>query len=208
MLLVLKSPMIYFDFDILPKEDKKVGEIQAVHGFLVAENDRKGYDYDGIASIENAIIALSYDGIASIENAIIALSDAGRVKIMEIYNEVKNKFQKDYPLFKLSEHEIYKIMEEIVYFTLSNDVLLLISSYQDSNKRYNRRLEEARLLMQETFGFKTNGGEVDIQYDNSWTKNKDELYTKEEIAKIDSDTRVVTSMQTKSVSSCEYMHRG
>ncbi|WP_353280396.1 hypothetical protein [Wolbachia endosymbiont (group B) of Silvanus unidentatus] len=193
MLLVLKSPMIYFDFDILPKEDKKVGEIQAVHGFLVAENDRKGYDYDGIASIENAIIALS---------------DAGRVKIMEIYNEVKNKFQKDYPLFKLSEHEIYKIMEEIVYFTLSNDVLLLISSYQDSNKRYNRRLEEARLLMQETFGFKTNGGEVDIQYDNSWTKNKDELYTKEEIAKIDSDTRVVTSMQTKSVSSCEYMHRG
>ncbi|WP_254229895.1 hypothetical protein [Wolbachia pipientis] len=174
------------------KEDKKVGEIQAVHGFLVAENDRKGYDYDGIASIENAIIALS---------------DAGRVKIMEIYNEVKNKFQKDYPLFKLSEHEIYKIMEEIVYFTLSNDVLL-ISSYQDSNKRYNRRLEEARLLMQETFGFKTNGGEVDIQYDNSWTKNKDELYTKEEIAKIDSDTRVVTSMQTKSVSSCEYMHRG
>ncbi|MGL9758753.1 MAG: hypothetical protein ACR5LA_08095 [Wolbachia sp.] len=33
----------------------------------------------------------------------------------QIYNEVKNKFQKDYPLFKLSEHEIYKIMEEIVY---------------------------------------------------------------------------------------------
>ena len=85
---------------ILPKEDKKVGEIQAVHGFLVAENDRKGYDYDGIASIENAIIVLS---------------DAGRVKIMEICNEVKNKFQKDYPLLKLSEHEIYKIMEEIVY---------------------------------------------------------------------------------------------
>ncbi|WP_245970189.1 hypothetical protein [Wolbachia endosymbiont of Bemisia tabaci] len=192
MLLVLKSPMIYFDFDILPKEDKKVGEIEAKQGFLVAENDRKGYDYDGMASIENAIIAVS---------------DAGRVKVTEFYNEIKHRFQKYYPLFKLSEHEIYKIMEEIVYFTLSNDVLL-ISSYQDYNKRYNRRLEEARLLMQETFGFKTNGGEVDIQYDNSWTKNKDELYTKEEIAKIDSDTRVVTSMQIKSVSSCENMYRG
>lgn len=69
-------------------------------------------------------------------------------------------------------------------------------------------MEEARLLMQETFGFKTNGGEVDIQYDNSWTKNKDELYTKEEIAKIDSVTRVVTSIQIKSVSSCEHVYRG
>ncbi|WGJ61997.1 hypothetical protein [Wolbachia endosymbiont of Frankliniella intonsa] len=120
MLLILKSPMIYFDFDISPKEDKKVVEIHARQGFLVAENDRKGYDYDGIASIENAIIALS---------------DAGRVKIMEIYNEVKNEFQKDYPLFKLSEHEIYKIMEEIVYFTLSNDVLLISIVFPKANDK-------------------------------------------------------------------------
>nr|CAH7762816.1 unnamed protein product [Callosobruchus chinensis] len=69
-------------------------------------------------------------------------------------------------------------------------------------------IKKRKIAYKETFGFKTNGGEVDIQYDNSWTKNKDELYTKEEIARIDSDTRVVTSMQTKSVSSCEYMHRG
>ncbi|MGL9726206.1 MAG: hypothetical protein ACR5KV_06395, partial [Wolbachia sp.] len=41
MLLALKSPMIYFDFDILPKEEKKLGEIHARQGFLVAEDDEK-----------------------------------------------------------------------------------------------------------------------------------------------------------------------
>lgn len=70
-----------------------------------------------------------------------------------------------------------------------------MSGYKGFNEHFNGLLEEKRSLIQETFGFKTNGGEVDIQYDNSWMKNKDELYTKEEIARIDSDTRVVTSMQ-------------
>ena len=98
-------------------------------------------------------------------------------------------------------------MENIVYNSPINEVLPT-SDYTSLSEHLNRLQEEKRLLIKETFGFKTNWGEVDIQYDNSWTKNKDELYTKEEIARIDSDTRVVTSMQTKSVSSCEYMHRG
>ncbi|WP_410542267.1 hypothetical protein [Wolbachia endosymbiont of Tetranychus urticae] len=77
MLLVLKSPMIYFDFDILPKEDKKLGEIQTSQGFLVAENDKTGRDYDGTTNIENAIVAVS---------------DAGKVKVTEFYNEIKHRF--------------------------------------------------------------------------------------------------------------------
>ncbi|WP_264336458.1 MULTISPECIES: hypothetical protein [unclassified Wolbachia] len=192
MLLVLKSPMIYFDFDILPKEDKKLGEIQASQGFLVAENDKTGHDYDGITNIENAIVAVS---------------DAGKVKVTEFYNEIKHRFQKYYPTLRSSPHHIYTLMENIVYNSPINEVLPT-SDYTSLSEHLNRLQEEKRLLIKETFGFKTNGGEVDIQYDNSWTKNKDELYTKEEIARIDSDTRVVTSMQTKSVSSCEYMHRG
>lgn len=182
--------MIYFDFDILPKEDKKLGEIQAKQGFLVAENDRKGYDYDGMASIENAIIAIS---------------DAGKVKLMEFYNEIKYKFQNYYSMLRSSPHYIYTIMDSIVYDSPIDEVF---STFMSGNRSFNGLLEEKRLLIQKTFGFKTNGGEVDIQYDNSWTKNKDELYTEEEITRIDSDTRIVTSMQIKSVSSCEYMYRG
>lgn len=194
MLLALKSPMIYFDFDILPKEDKKLSEIQASQGFLVAENDRKGYDYDGIPNIENAIIAVS---------------DAGKVKIVEFYNEMKRRFQNHYPILQSSPHNIYTIMENIIYHTpLDKALSTFMSGYKSFSEHFNKLLEEKRLLIQETFGFKTNGGEVDIQYDNSWTKNEDELYTKEEIAKIDSVTRVVTSIQIKSVSSCEHVYRG
>ncbi|WP_250296478.1 hypothetical protein [Wolbachia endosymbiont of Oedothorax gibbosus] len=78
MLLALKSPMIYFDFDILPKEDKKLGEIQAKQGFLVAENDKTGHNYSDITNTENAIIAIS---------------DAGRVKITEFYNRLLSKLR-------------------------------------------------------------------------------------------------------------------
>ncbi|MGL9726205.1 MAG: hypothetical protein ACR5KV_06390 [Wolbachia sp.] len=45
-----------------------------------------------------------------------------------------------------------------------------MSDYTNFSEYFNRLLEEKRSLIQETFGFKTNGGEVDIQYDNNWTK--------------------------------------
>ncbi|WP_250296479.1 hypothetical protein [Wolbachia endosymbiont of Oedothorax gibbosus] len=122
---------------------------------------------------------------------------------------MKHRFQESYPLLKSSPHYVYTIMENIVYYTpLSEALPIFMSGYKGFNEHFNGLLEEKRSLIQETFGFKTNGGEVDIQYDNSWMKNKDELYTKEEIARIDSDTRVATSMQIKSVSSCEHMYRG
>lgn len=183
MLLVLKSPMIYFDFDILPKEDRKLGQIQARQGFLVAENDKTGHKYSGITNVENAIIAVS---------------NAGRIKIMEIYNEVKSRFQGYYPMLKSCPHYVYKIIEDIINYTPLDEVLSIpILDYKD----FNKCLEEERSLIRRTFGFKPNRGEVDIQYDNNWMQNKDELYTKEEIEKMDSGT-VATSMQELSANQC------
>ncbi|MFP3028089.1 MAG: hypothetical protein ACEY3L_18270 [Wolbachia sp.] len=178
MLLALKSPMIYFDFDILPTEDKKIGEIHAKQGFPLAENEGTGH---------------SYSGMIDIENAIIAVSDAGRIKITEIYNEVKRRFKTYYPMLRSAPSYVYTITDVIICHSLSNEYSF-----------------DKKSVIEEIFGFKTNGGEVDIQYDNSWTKNKDELYTKEEIAKIDSDTRVATDMKgliTEPIYNGEHMYR-
>ncbi|XCA35286.1 MAG: hypothetical protein ABOJ95_000148 [Wolbachia endosymbiont of Armadillidium vulgare] len=193
MLLALKSPMIYFDFDILPKENEKLGEIQAKQGFLVAENDETGHDYDGIPNIENAIIAVS---------------DTGRVKIMEVYNEMKYRFQKHYPMLRSSLHHIYTMMENMISRTpLDEKPSISLSDCKNYDEYRDRFFKVKRSIIQRAFGFKINGGKVDIQYDNSWMKNKNELYTKEEIARIDGDASVATSIQVKSVSSCEHMYR-
>jgi hypothetical protein len=189
MLLALESPMIYFDFDILPKEDRKLGQIQARQGFLVAENDKTGHNYSGITNSENAI------------------SDAGKVKIMEFYNEVKSRFQGYYPMLKSFPHYVYEIIEDIINYTPLDEVLSIpMLNYKD----FNKRLEKKRSLIQRVFGFKTNGGEVDIQYDNSWMKGKNELYTEKEVEEMDSDNRVATSMQklsAESISNGEHMYR-
>ncbi|OCA06695.1 hypothetical protein [Wolbachia endosymbiont of Trichogramma pretiosum] len=106
MLLALKFPMIYFDFDILPTEDRKIGEIHAKQGFLLAENEVTGH---------------SYSGMIDIENAIIAVSDAGRIKIKKIYNEVKRIFKTYYPMFRSASSYVYTITDVIICHILSNE---------------------------------------------------------------------------------------
>ncbi|SPM45746.1 Uncharacterised protein [Orientia tsutsugamushi] len=157
-LVALESPLIYFDFDILHKENKKIGEVKAEQGILFAENDGKSYDYKGITDFENAIIAVS---------------EQGRIKLLEIYDEVKNRFiQKHSSIFMKAPHYIYKIISDIICSTALNDnyITELKKVFKD-NDAYDRL---NLIFRQKTFGFQTNGGNVIITYDHSWMPENSE----------------------------------
>ena len=153
-LLSSNDALIYLDLDVFPKNGSKLGKVSAEQGFLLAENDKKSYDYSGITTFENAIMAVS---------------PAGKNKLLEIHTLSKQRFQDYYPLLKRDSHYIYTIICDVLTTTsLKSKKNKLLQFFKlPINDQFES--EEQRI---ETFGFQTNGGKVEIQYEHSWQEVK------------------------------------
>ncbi|WP_010597572.1 hypothetical protein [Rickettsiella massiliensis] len=157
-LLSLNEALIYLDLDVFPKNGRKLGKVSAEQGFLLGENDKKSYDYSGIVPFENAIMAVSQAGIN---------------KLLEIHTLSKDRFEGSYPLLKKAPHYIYTIICDVITNTP-------LQSKEGGRSQFFRLSFEDRMKLNEqlqikTFGFQTNGGNVDIQYEHSWHEIKPEV---------------------------------
>lgn len=155
-LTMLELPLIYFDFDILPKENQKIGEVKAEQGILLIETDSKSDNCKNIRELENAIIAVS---------------NPGRIKLIEICHEVKTQFMnKHNSTFMKSPHHVYHIISDIICNTELNDC------YERELRKNLNKEERSKLntlFHQKTFGFQSNGGNVVVTYDHSWYDNSE-----------------------------------
>ncbi|SPR07671.1 hypothetical protein [Orientia tsutsugamushi] len=155
-LIMLELPLIYFDFDILPKENQKIGEVKAEQGILLIETDSKSDNCKNIRDLENSIIAVS---------------DPGRIKLIEICHEVKGQFMKKHnSTFMAQPDYIYHIMSNIIRETELNDY------YERELRKILNKEERSKLntlFHKKTFGFQSNGGNVVVKYDHSWHDNSE-----------------------------------
>ncbi len=165
-LLSSNDALIYLDLDVFPKNGSKLGEVSAKQGFLLAENDKKSYNYSGIVTFENAIMAVS---------------QAGKNKLLEIHTLSKERFEGYYPLLKQAPHYIYTIICDVITYTP-------LQSKEGGRSQFFRLSFEDSMKLKEqlrikTFGFQANGGNVDIQYEHSWQEVKPEFTNDREVEK-------------------------
>ncbi|WP_333023524.1 hypothetical protein [Wolbachia endosymbiont of Pentidionis agamae] len=166
MLLAVELPIIYFDFDIFPKENERLNKVKAEQGFL-------------------------FDMSSGMENSVIAMSDAGKIKLDQFYMRMKHEWQYSYPDLKRSSHKIYESMLETTYGIMidietkprsAEDLLNTLSKAWSLGKSDRDRIREI-------VGFQHKGRNIYVQSYKSWNMYKRDLYSTEELKEIEREIK-------------------
>ena len=96
-----------------------------------------------------------------------------------VHTLLKQRFEGYYSLLKQAPHYIYTIICDVISHTpLQSKESGRFQLFKLPLGEYMKLKEQHRI---ETFGFQTNGGKVDIQYEHSWQEVKQAVRNDEKL---------------------------